>query len=166
MLAFPGEYLTVLGQLARVLKASGRVVVRLFERPAKAESLSMLREGALAGAFADFDAFRWRLAMSLAARSSDRNVRAVAILDAFNDLFPDRRALGGRSGWTEGDVERIDVYRDSSQSFSFPSWDEFVAVAGVAFERVERVQVGSYPLAERCPLAVMTGPARGKCVGR
>lgn len=148
-----------LGEIGRVLAVSGVAVVRVFCRPTRAEQVTELFRLAPRGDEPSFDAFKWRVAMALAADRAGRV--AVEDLRAAFPVEPEqRRALAARAGWALEDLETIDVYEGSAATYVFPSEGELEERLPATLETVEWRRVTGYPLAERCPLWVMAR-ARG-----
>jgi SAM-dependent methyltransferase len=154
-LGYPAGHQALHGELARVLRPGGRFVCRVFAAPRAGEPVEALREAALGGAIRGFNAFKWRLAMALVAASGDPNIAVVRILDAFDAMFADRDRLAQATGWECADIDTIDAYRGSTEIYSFPTKDQFLAIVPGAFAQARFVAAGSYELAERCPILVM-----------
>ena len=154
-LTYPDGHSRLYGQLSRVIRPGGRFAFRLYKTPDRCEPLAAVRAAAMAGEIASFHAFKWRLAMAAVAASGEPNIRVTAIRDAFNREFPDRAGLAAASGWKAADIDTIDVYEGSSEVYSFPTFDQLRAVIPGSFENPRLVAVGSYELAERCPLVLM-----------
>lgn len=139
----------VLAEIARILKPTGRLVLRCFLAPEERESLQQVAAAALQGRIASFHALKWRVAMALP-RDSSCSVAVAAIGDAFNDLFADRDVLARGAGWERHTIDTIDVYQGSDTRYSFPTWTDLQACSAPYFCVVER-RVADYELAERCP---------------
>jgi SAM-dependent methyltransferase len=154
-LTYPADYPRLFDQLERVVRPGGRFVCRLFEAPGRCESLEAVQAAALAGTIRTFNALKWRLAMAIVAEAGDPNIVVEKIRAAFDRHFPDRAWLAEAAGWRAEAIDTIDAYRDSSEIYSFPTRAELLAVTSNAFAKVQLVPVGSYELAERCPLVVM-----------
>jgi SAM-dependent methyltransferase len=154
-LVHPDGYRDLYSELARVLRPRSRVVFRVFRRPDPCESLDAVLDAARAGRIETFHAFKWRFAMALAAASRSASIAVRSIRDRFCEHVPDRDALASSTGWSREIVDTIDVYAGSSEIYSFPSAEELLLSAPPPFERAHFVEVGSYPLADRCPLFVM-----------
>jgi SAM-dependent methyltransferase len=151
-IAFPHDHAEVLAEVARVLRPSGVFAVRLFAAPAQPESVAAVIDAATARRIELFDAFKWRLAMAVA----NPNVSVAGLLSVFNDAVPDRDAFAAQCGWERADIDTIDVYGGSSETYCFPTAaamaDRFPQALAVA--KLELV--GGYELAERCPLMIAT----------
>ncbi len=156
-LVYPGEVREVLRRSLLALRPGGRFVCRLFERPAEPPGFAALRADGMGPARINFHAFKWRLAMQLAAVRA-ATIPVTAILEAFEELFPDRDALAARTGWPRDDIDTIDAYRGSGMQFSFMSRSEMLAVlpSGIGGLRFE--SSGSYDLADCCPMMSFVRP--------
>jgi len=158
-LLFASDYTRFFAEAARALKAGGRLVLRTFVRPEQAvESCQALRERARNAEIGSFHAFKWRLAMALAAEAGDSNVAVARIHQAFDSMFPDRRMLAASSGWDEEAIGTIDVYRGSRVIYSFPKLSEMRCALAPKFIESD-LAYGSYELAERCPVIVLESQA-------
>lgn len=156
MLHYPQQYVTLFGQLQRTLRPGARVVLRLFLRPELAETAEAACAAALEGRIGNFHVFKWRLAMALAGDGQQTNIKVASIHDAFQRRLPDRGALCRASGWPLDDIGTIDVYRDSTASYSFPTLPQMRACIPAPFN-VTRILIlyGRYELAACCPILVM-----------
>jgi SAM-dependent methyltransferase len=150
---YPTDYRTLLAQLARVLETGGVFACRLFLTPDEAESVEAVK--ALAGKVTSFHAFKWQFAMAMVREAREPNIAVAAILERFNMLFPDRAALSAATGWSDIDIETIDVYKNSPDIYSFPTLAQLRETIPEAFRDVRIQPAGVYPLAEHCPLIVM-----------
>ena len=110
----------------------------------------------MAGAIGSFHAFKWRLAMALVARQKSPNICVRTIHDSFSNEFPGRDVIARITGWDAADIDTIDVYRHSTEIYSFPTIEQFQSIipAGT-FSNVGFADAGSYELADRCPLLFM-----------
>ena len=148
---YPRELKTLYQNLARVMKPGGRFACRLFERPARAITEDDLRKTARGGSGHGFHAFKWQLAMHLAARVG-ANLPVALILQTFNEMFGDRDALAAATGWPRAAIDTIDVYRGSPVVYAFPDREEFRSALPDTFTQVKFVACGSYDLAPLCPI--------------
>lgn len=156
VLAFPSAYRALFEQLERVLEPQGLFASRVYANPGQnGDTLASLRREALAGDAGTFNGFKLRLAMAQVSTAHEPNIRVNAMLDAFQEMFPDRRALCAASGWEMADIDTIDAYAGSPDSYSFPTREEIRSVTPDSFGSVRFVAVGHYDLAERCPLLIM-----------
>ena len=149
---FPEDAEQTFAELARVLRPGGRVAMRGFCSPEQAETLSDVRQAAFDGEIGSFHALRWRVAMAVVAEQGSPNVPVTRILGAFNETFPDRAALGQRTGWSAETIATIDAYAGMKEVYSFPSEAQIKAFLSRRFTGLGRLESGRYPLAERCPL--------------
>jgi SAM-dependent methyltransferase len=150
-LDYPHAVREVLLRVHANLKPGGRFVCRLFERPDAPWSRETLLATASGPAAINFHAFKWQVAMHLAG-TTQPTVPVPAILELFNELFPDRAALAARTGWPRDVIDLIDVYRESEVRFTFMNRREMLAVLPplIADQRFDAC--GSYDLAECCPM--------------
>jgi SAM-dependent methyltransferase len=155
ILEFPGSQARIFEQLSRVLKPEAIVAMRVFSRPERCETLASVRDEALASRIGNFQAFKLRLAMAIVAAGSSPNIRVRLIRDIFDREFPDRNLLSSATGWSVDDIDTIDLYENSSDVYCFPTEQQFASAIPPRFGGVRFLPVGTYELAERCPLLTM-----------
>ncbi len=151
-LPWPDGHRRMFDLLATMLRPRGRVVFRLFRAPDSAQSVDAVIAAAKARKIGSFHAFKWHLAMALVAANRNPNIPVAAIRDAFDAAFPDRETLAAVTGWPAAQIETIDVYRGSPDSYSFPTSAEIRSAIPATFTTPDFLPSGSYELAERCPL--------------
>lgn len=144
-----GIYDAVLGEIARSLKPSGRLILRCFVRPDQNETVDEVLAATMAGKISSFHAFKWRLAMAISV-DRDFQLPVKRIHAAFCELFPDRSQLAGATDWSEGTIGTIDVYASADICFTFPDLRTMLHHASRWFELIA-VKYGTYELSERCP---------------
>ena len=142
-------YDQVLGEIARVLRPSGRLILRCFVRVDPNETVEQVAAAAMAGEISSFHALKWRLAMAIPV-DRDFQLPVRRIHSAFCELFPDRTQLARAANWSEATIGTIDVHASADISFTFPDLATMLRHASRWFELVD-VKYGSYELAERCP---------------
>lgn len=153
-LSYPNQYEPMFDQLKRVLQPRGRLAMRAFVRPTQAETCDFVQEQAVSANIDSFHAFKWRLAMAMAAEAGDANVAVTDIHARFNELNPKRGELAAATGWNSAAIGTIDAYRDSPIQLSFPTLSELRQTYSPAFREVD-LMYGSYELTESCPLLVL-----------
>lgn len=156
-LVYPHDVREVLRRVFHSLRPGGRFVCRLFERPDQIWSREDLIAEAAAPARINFHAFKWKVAMHLAA-TTHATVPVPQILSLFNELFPDRAGVAARTGWPRELIDLVDVYRDSEVQFTFMTRREIIDVlpAGISDLRFEICS--DYDLTECCPMMSFTHP--------
>jgi SAM-dependent methyltransferase len=153
-LAYPDGHRRLYEELERVLRPGGYVVLRLFKMPDRPETVATVLAAARAGEIQKFHAFKWRLAMAMAAASADPNLAVQAILSRFEQEFPDRQNLAALTGWPIEQIDTIDTYRGSQEAYSFATFEQLCRAVPAGFTKPRLVAAGSYELAERCPLLI------------
>lgn len=153
-LQFPHEHARVFSELGRILRVGGKFVCRLYAPPSRAESVAELRDAALSGAIRNFHAFKFRLAMALAAQQAAPDIGVDALFNVFTGLFADRAELVRATGWCREHIDTIDFYRGSTAIYRFPNRNDVLALAARTFSNVRLLPVGSYEMADLCPLLV------------
>ena len=124
---------------------------RLFERPETPFTRTHLENFATGPAPINFHAFKWQLAMHIAAQTG-ASVPVAQILSTFDTLFPDRAQLAAATGWKLETISTIDVYRGSPVIYTFPSRAEFTAALPAGVKDIRFEPCGSYDMAECCPI--------------
>lgn len=153
-LAHPVQYGPMFDELLRVLNADGRLALRTFVMPNPAETCEAVCAQAMDARIGSFHAFKWRLAMAMAAQSGDANVRCADILACFNRLLPRRDRLAAATGWSSAAIETIDAYLNTQVQISFPRLSDVRLSLSSAFREID-VMYGRYELAECCPILVL-----------
>jgi hypothetical protein len=146
------EYARLFEQLEPLLLPGARLAIRFYETPEDCETIAQLRADIMAGDRSGFHAFKWRLAMAIAAESRDPNVPVVLIHEVFEREFGDRTALSKASGWTLEEIAEIDQYARQDTVFSFPTRRQLLAALPRTLSNPRFAASGRYELAERCPI--------------
>jgi len=141
--------------LARVLLPGARFVCRIYLSPDTSETVADVVAKTWQGEARSFVMFKFRLAMAIAAERGDPNVPVVSIYEAFASNFPDRDRLAAATGLDRSEIDRIEFYKDSSEIYNFPTREQTLAVIPRDFANARFAPVGTYELAERCPLLVV-----------
>ena len=93
--------------------------------------------------------------MAMSHERAEPNVPVREIRDVFERWFPDRAALAAERAWPRDEIDTIDMYAGSDANYSFASRRQFLEIVPPEFTNARFVDVGSYELAERCPLLVL-----------
>jgi SAM-dependent methyltransferase len=144
----------IVREARRVLRPGGRVVFRMFCSPDEAESLHAIAEELNLGWAGNLHALKWRIAMSLAAPMPDRIVPVHAILQAFDEMFPDRAEFASRTGWSIEEIGTLDAYSGADHSLGFPTLRDILDLAAPHLDHRCVLPGAGYSLAERCPTVV------------
>ena len=155
ILRYPHGYRTLFQQLVKILQPGGRIVIRLYQTPDRGEPLAQVRRRVLGREIGSFHAFKWHFAMAIVAARGDPNLEVARIHEVFVHEFPDRATLARATGWPHADIDMIDLYRGSSEIYSFPTAAQLAAVVPDFFTAPQFLASGTYELAERCPLVVL-----------
>lgn len=143
------ELSRVMQEFARVLESEGIVCVRCFLRPDVAEPLEELYANTCAGKIAGFHALKLSIGISLA-RPPEYRVPVVDILEAFERLFPNRRALAMMTDWPVASIDTIDAYRGTDVSYNFPTLEAFQSAIAPWFD-FDHIAYVEGDVAKRCP---------------
>jgi SAM-dependent methyltransferase len=150
-----GELQLLYRNLARVLLPGGRFVCRVYLAPDIGETITEVATALWQGKVRSFVYFKFRLGMAIAAERAQPNVGVKSIFDAFAANFPDRDRLATATGWDRSEIDKIDLYKSSSEVYNFPTRQQVLSLVPGDFSNARFVPVGTYELAERCPLLVM-----------
>jgi hypothetical protein len=140
--------------LTRVMLSGGRFVCRIYLTPDIRETVEAVAATAWQGIARSFVFFKFRLAMAIAAERADPSVPVISIYEAFASHFPDRGRLSVATGWDRSEIDRIDLYKNSPEIYNFPTRQQALSIIPSNFANARFVPVGTYELAERCPLLV------------
>lgn len=141
--------------LTRVMLSGGRFVCRIYLTPDIGETVAEVAIAAWQGKARSFVFFKFRLAMAIAAKRAHPSVPVISIYEAFASNFPDRDRLAVATGWDRSEIDRIDLYKNSSEVYNFPTRQQALSIIPSDFANPRFVPVGTYELAERCPLLVV-----------
>jgi len=133
------------------LEPGGRFVCRLYARPEAPWSWEELVAEAGQPATGNFHAFKWKLAMRIAADTKP-SVTVTLIVDRFDYYFPDRAKLSEATGWDRSVIDMIDTYRGSEAVYCFPTRTEFLACLPSGVREIGFHASGTYDLALNCPI--------------
>ena len=150
-LAYAGEVRRALGNVFDHLPPGGRLVCRVYARPDTPWSWDQLLAEAAAPARVNFHAFKWKLAMRIAA-DTEPSVPVASIIESFERHFPDRDALARTTGWDRSIIDMIDTYRNSNAVYCFPTRKEFLDCLPSGLRDIGYHPSGTYDLAEDCPI--------------
>lgn len=150
-LAYPDEVRRVLANVRDHLEPGGRFVCRLYARPDTPWSWDELVAEAVKPVQVNFHAFKWKLAMRIAA-DTEPSVPVLRILDRFGHHFPDREKLAQATGWDRSIIDMIDTYRGSNAVYCFPTRSEFLDCLPPGLVNAGFHPSGTYDLAADCPI--------------
>ena len=151
---YPDQMHLLCSEVARVLRGGGKIVLRVFIRPDAVEKMEAVHQSAISGKIQNFHGFKWRLAMAIAGQSNQPNIEMGWVFDAFNQMFPDRDRLVSLTGWLREEIDTIEFLKHSVAISSFPTRNQLLSVVSHTFSNVRIVPVGTYEMAELCPLLV------------
>jgi predicted dehydrogenase/SAM-dependent methyltransferase len=144
-LAYPERQQLFLESLRTVLRPGGRLIMRFFVQPDRAESPDAVLQDLREGRIGSFHVFKWRLAMSLQ-NGAAKGVRV-------DRVWREWRKAGISTPWPLETVQTIDAYRGSEHRLTFTTMDQIRGLHAPYFRELACV-VPSYELGERCPILV------------
>lgn len=133
-------------EIVRVLSPTGYFFMRFFIRPESRESLDAIQEDLLAGTIANFHILKWRIAMALHG-TLEQGVCLDEIWLVWNKRFNDSLDY---LQWPHQIVRTIDVYKNNSAFYTFPTFDEISLKLQGKFTALEKF-IPDYELGARCP---------------
>jgi hypothetical protein len=145
-------YARLFEQLKPLLLPGARLAMRFYETPEGCETIAQLCAAVMAGNGAGFHAFKWRLAMAIAAETGNASIPVVLIHRVFEREFADRAALSAATGWSIEKIAEIDNYAGQDTVFSFPTRREMLNELQDNVLTARFAVSGTYELAERCPI--------------
>jgi hypothetical protein len=148
------DYTKLFVHLEHVLLPGARIAFRIYETPEPGETIAHVRHDTMAGKIPGVHAFKWRLAMAIAAETKTPSVPVALIHRMFEREFPDRAALIAATGWSVEDIREIDAYAGQKPTYAFPTRRELLATLPPSFAHPRFLPSGTYELAERCPIFV------------
>lgn len=129
------------------LKPGGYFVCRFFTRPNMPVTLEQLQTQAIKPTM-NFSAFKRLLPAYIAEQTGNAWVTTKSMALLFNELFPDRTILP----WDEFNLASIDKYARGDGVTWFPNRQEVFDLVPKSAKHVQFVDVGTYDLAEHCPI--------------
>jgi SAM-dependent methyltransferase len=141
--------------IGRVMLHGGKFVCRVYLTPDIGETIPEVAIAPWQGKIRSFVYFKFRLGMAIAATRAHPNVPVQSIYETFVANFPDRDRLAAAIGQDRSEIDKIDQYKNSSEVYNFPTRQQVLSTIPSIFANAHFVQVGTYELAERCPLLVM-----------
>ncbi|MEX2480523.1 MAG: class I SAM-dependent methyltransferase [Gammaproteobacteria bacterium] len=153
MIPTMAQYPRAVAALGRLLAPGGRLLLRLFARPAPAETVTAALRALEAGEIDNFHIFKWRLAMALHG-DSDSGVRLADIWQAWQQGVKDPQALAARQAWATHTIQTIDAYRNQPTRYTFPTLAELRALLSASFVE-DDCQLPDYDFGHCCPRFVL-----------
>ena len=148
-LSFPDEFQKVARELARVVAPGGILALRLFVPPPEREPVDSVFEELWSGRIVNFNAFRWRLLMSLQ-ESPEEGICVGAAWEVWHSRVRSPERLAETLGWPIDAIRVIDRYRSATAVYTFSPLESARALLEPDFTMTERV-VPSYPDGIRYP---------------
>ncbi len=150
---YPEGHTRLAHSVSRVLSDDGRFLLRLFALPPEPQTVHDVWGDLEQGKVANFHELKLRMAMALQTIPA-RGIVLGDVYDAILGHVDGRLGLiADQTGWPPEQVETIESYKNSTNSYHFLSESESVAALTASGRLVlHGRKVGRYPLGERCPL--------------
>lgn len=152
-LASLADYRLLNGELHRVLKPGGSVLLRCCCRPTSRMAVDTLFEQLFGGRIASLDLFRFLLAMALY-EDSRTEITRRAVWQVWVHHVPDARAIQSRMGWSDDDLANMERIANMTHTFCFPTLDELVELAKPQFDLISH-DIPGYEWGELFPRIVL-----------
>lgn len=149
-LSYPDQYRQIARLISRWLKPEGRLILRVFARPPKAQAFEDILADLRDGRISKFDILKWRLAMML-----QKNIREGVLLDdvyrAWATIENEHPHLLARTGWPAATMNTIKLYDGRRERYTFPTLNELDEALSLHWRRGSTVEPG-YDFGECCPI--------------
>jgi len=135
LIGWPDAYRKLLESIALLLKQDGRLLMRFFVRPQKAELPEQVFDDLAAGNIGSFHSFKWRLAMAM----HGENPQGICVNEIWNVWNKSGLTIEGVAldhGWPYEVVQTINAYRNSTQRLSFPAVNQLKQLLSEYFSEV------------------------------
>jgi SAM-dependent methyltransferase len=151
---YPEGFETLTQEVCRVLRDSGRFVIRVFLRPDRSESVADIARAVALGEVGSVHALKLRLLGALNG-ATGAGTRLDDVWRAWKTMPPLPVALGGMRGWTSVEIAGIEAYRGMETRYFLPTLAEVLEILSSALVEVECAW-SRHELADRCPTLVFT----------
>ena len=153
LMAFPDGYEALTHEVRRVLKPTGRFVMRVFMRPERAEPVADIARAFVCGEIGSVHALKLRLLAALHG-ASGAGTRLDDVWQAWKS-FPELPAgLAGSRGWTAQEIVGIESYGGMQSRYYLPTLVELRQHLEASFREIECAW-GRHELGDRCPTLVL-----------
>ena len=163
-LRYPDEYETAFRELRRVLRPTGRCLLRCFMQLDERETIQNVIADLNAGLIGSFHALKWRLVMALQP-SLEEGVAVDAVWQLVNERWPDLNRLAQALGCPLEQVSTIRAYQNVPTRYTFPTFSQYCDFFAASRFSVVEIATHRYELGERCPTFVLEKQADDGSVG-
>ena len=146
---YPSGFRTLFGELARVLRGNGFLIVRFFAQSTQRQDPDDVFRQLSGGEVSSFHEFKFRLNMALQ-ESAEAGLCVKQTWDYWRSRHIDLAQLAAERNWPLAEIQTIELYRGSDLTFAYPTLAEVRTVAEGLFEEV-RCQIHTYPFGDNCP---------------
>lgn len=151
VMSYPEDFERLTREVRRVLRSSGRFVIRVFLRPDRAESLAEVAAAFDRGEIGSVHALKLRLLAAQHAASGP-GTRLDDVWQAWR-TFTLQASFKERPGWTTDELAGIEAYQGQQTRYYLPTLAEVRKVVSSSLTEIE-CHWGDNELAERCPTLV------------
>jgi SAM-dependent methyltransferase len=152
-LSYPDGFEVLTREVCRILRSSGRFVVRVFLRPDRSESVAEVAQALALAEVGSVHALKLRLFAALHGANGP-GTRLDDVWRAWKSLPPRPVGLEARRGWTAEEIVGIEAYRGREMRYYLPTLAELRKVVSAALVEIECAW-SDYELADRCPTLVL-----------
>ena len=149
---YPDDFHALAGELRRVLRDDGALILRLFSKPERHDPLDVIFDDLRRGRIPNSAVAHLRLGMALR-RDLASGTRLSDVYDAWHANVPDEHKLLPSLGWWPEWLGTFEVYRGLDTSLAFLTVAELCDVFSPAF-RLAECRVPSYDELGMCPTVV------------
>ena len=150
---WPDGYAALTREVRRVLRPGGRCVIRVFLRPAVAETVADIADAFSAGRIGSVHAIKLRL-LAAVHGINGAGSRLDDVWRAWKNMPALPQALAGRRGWTPEEIVGIESYAGMDARYYQPTLAEFRRSLGAESQELE-CAFSHNELGERCPTLVL-----------
>ncbi|MFT3806599.1 class I SAM-dependent methyltransferase [Arenimonas sp.] len=150
---FPDGYRSLTREVHRILRPSGRFVIRVFLRPDRRETLDRIVGDFEAARISSVHALKIRLWAAMHGANGP-GTRPDDVRRAWLGFPPLPAGLAGRIGWTSEELETIESPRPPETRYFLPTLQEFREHMSPGFRELECHRDGGHELADLCPTFV------------
>jgi hypothetical protein len=152
VLTYPDGFKTLTREIHRVLRRSGRFVIRVFLRPDRPESVADIAHAFARGEIGSVHALKLRLLATV--HGGDAGSRLDDVWRAWKTLPSVPASRAGSRGWTAEEIVGIESYGGMQARYFLPTLAEFRHSLASEFTEIECAR-SRHELAERCPTLVL-----------
>jgi SAM-dependent methyltransferase len=150
LIPFPQGTAEIANELRRVIAPGGRLILRAFIDAERGDTPPNVCDQLLAGEYATFHEFRFRLLIAVQADAT-AGVRLGDAWEHWQSAGLDVAEVARRNDWPDEIVEKIHLWRNSEIRYAFPTLHQLREALAGAFAELH-CEVPAYAFGDHCPL--------------